>query len=53
MQILNEATELVAIDSIRPHERNVNQADLGAIIGSLEANGFGAASWCKRARAKS
>ena len=38
--ILNERTELVPIDSIHPHERNVNQADLGAIIESIGVHGF-------------
>lgn len=39
-RILNESTEMVAIDSIHPHERNVNQADLGAIIESIGTHGF-------------
>jgi hypothetical protein len=38
--ILNERTELVPIDSIQPHPRNVNQADLGAIIESIGVHGF-------------
>lgn len=39
-RILNERTELVPIDSVQPHERNVNEADLGAIIESEDTNGF-------------
>ena len=38
--ILNERTELVPIDSIHPHERNVNQADLGAMIESIGVHAF-------------
>lgn len=39
-QIINQGTELVAIDSLRQHPRNPNQGDLGAILASVEANGF-------------
>lgn len=39
-QIINQNTETVAIDSLRPHPRNVNQGDLGAIHESITANGF-------------
>src|SRR3954462_602307 len=40
MNILNEQTENVPINSIRPHERNVNEGDLGQIIQSIDENGF-------------
>ena len=39
-RLLNQDTRLVPIDSIQPHEQNVNQADLGAIIESERVNGF-------------
>src|SRR6266853_650465 len=37
---LEQDARIVAIESICPHERNVNQADLGALLQSVEANGF-------------
>src|SRR4051812_197448 len=40
LNILNEQTENVPINSIRPHERNVNEGDLGQIIQSIDENGF-------------
>ncbi len=39
-RFLEQEARIVAIDSICPHERNVNQADLGALLQSVEANGF-------------
>src|SRR5713226_6695471 len=39
-RFLEQDARIVPIDSIRPHERNVNQADLGALLQSVEANGF-------------
>jgi hypothetical protein len=40
MKILPQTTELFAVDAIRPHERNVNQGDVGAIHESIAENGF-------------
>ena len=40
MQILSGEHKTVAIDSIRPHERNVRQGDVGLIHESIHANGF-------------
>jgi 16S rRNA G966 N2-methylase RsmD len=40
MQIINQRTELVPIDSVRPHEDNPNQGDIGAISESIDASGF-------------
>lgn len=40
MQIINQSTETVSVDSLRPHPRNVNQGDVGAIHESITANGF-------------
>ena len=39
-RFLEQDARIVPIDSICPHERNVNQADLGALLQSVEANGF-------------
>src|SRR5712671_6885515 len=33
-------TRIVPINSVRPHERNVNHADLAALRQSIEVNGF-------------
>ena len=38
--IVPQTYEMVSVDAIKPHERNVNQGDLGAIVESVEANGF-------------
>ena len=38
--IVPQTYEMVSVDAIKPHERNVNQGDLGAIVQSVEANGF-------------
>ena len=40
MKIINEATELVALDKLKPHPKNPRQGDVGAIHVSIEANGF-------------
>lgn len=40
MRIINENSEVVSIDSLRPHPRNVNMGDIGAIHSSITANGF-------------
>jgi len=37
---INEAIEAVKIDRLKPHPRNVNQGDFGAIQQSVETNGF-------------
>ena len=39
-RFLEQEARIVPIDFICPHERNVNQADLGALLQSVEANGF-------------
>src|SRR6266849_6209978 len=39
-RFLEQDARIVPIDSICPHERNVNQADLGALLQSVEVNGF-------------
>jgi DNA modification methylase len=39
-RFLEQDARMVPIDSICQHERNVNQADLGALLQSVEANGF-------------
>lgn len=38
--ILNDKYEMVAVDSLKTHPRNVRQGDLGAIVESIKANGF-------------
>lgn len=38
--ILPQQYEQVAVDLIKPHDRNVNQGDTGAIHESIQANGF-------------
>ncbi len=40
MQTIKGEYQTVAIDSIRPHERNVRQGDVGLIYESINANGF-------------
>ena len=40
MRTINQATELAAIDALRPHPRNPRQGDIGAIRQSIDANGF-------------
>ena len=40
MQIINQTTETVAIDAVRPHPSNPRQGDIGAIHQSIDANGF-------------
>lgn len=40
MKILEAEHKTVAIDSIRPHERNVRQGDVGLIYQSINANDF-------------
>ena len=40
--------EMVPIGRLKPHERNVNQGDFGAIQESIEANGFFGALVCQR-----
>jgi ParB-like chromosome segregation protein Spo0J len=40
VKIINEATELVALDKLKPHPKNPRQGDVGAIHVSIEANGF-------------
>ena len=40
MRILNETTELVSVDKLKPHPKNPRQGDVGAIHVSIEANGF-------------
>ena len=38
--IVRQEYETVSVDALKPHERNVNQGDLGAIVESIGANGF-------------
>ena len=40
MRTINQATELAAIDAIRPHPQNPRQGDIGAIRTSIDNNGF-------------
>jgi hypothetical protein len=40
VRVLNQATETIAIDAIRPHPKNPRQGDIGAIHQSIDANGF-------------
>ena len=40
MKIINESTELVSPDKLKPHPRNPRQGDVGAIHTSIESNGF-------------
>lgn len=40
MQIVEQQYELVALDALHLHPRNVNQGDIGAIHGSIAHNGF-------------
>ena len=39
-KILNETTEMVPINRLIPHARNINQGDYGAIEESMKAHGF-------------
>ena len=38
--IINQGYELVPLDAIKPHPRNANQGDFGAIDESVDLNGF-------------
>jgi ParB-like chromosome segregation protein Spo0J len=38
--VINETYEMVATDQLQVHPSNPNQGDMGAIIQSIEANGF-------------
>jgi ParB-like chromosome segregation protein Spo0J len=38
--IVPQEYETVSVDALKPHPRNVNQGDLGAIVESIDANGF-------------
>ena len=40
MRTLAQEFRTVGVNEIEPHERNVNQGDLGAIYESIEHNGF-------------
>ena len=40
MRIINEETLLVGVHSLKPHPKNPNQGDLGAVHESIETNGF-------------
>jgi hypothetical protein len=40
VRIINEKTELVSVDKLKPHPKNPRQGDVGAIHVSIEANGF-------------
>jgi DNA modification methylase len=40
VRIINESTEMVELDKLRPHPKNPRQGDVGAIHISIEANGF-------------
>jgi ParB-like chromosome segregation protein Spo0J len=40
VKIINETTELVSVDKLKPHPKNPRQGDVGAIHVSIEANGF-------------
>ena len=39
-KIINQAIENVSLSLLKPHDRNVNQGDFGAIAESIETNGF-------------
>jgi DNA modification methylase/ParB-like chromosome segregation protein Spo0J len=39
-KLLDQAYEIVSIDAVRPHPRNVNQGSIQAITESMRANGF-------------
>ena len=40
MKIINQTTETIPIDTIRPHPRNPRQGDIGQIHQSIQNNGF-------------
>ena len=40
MRVINQTTETVPVDALRPHPRNPRQGDIGAIHTSIETNGF-------------
>src|SRR5947208_2224530 len=40
LHFLNQDARIVPIHSIRPHERNINRADLEALRQSIDTNGF-------------
>ena len=40
MNIINEATELVDVRSLKPHPKNANRSDAGLIAESIETNGW-------------
>src|ERR1700722_394833 len=39
-RLVDQTYELVSIDSVRPHPRNVNEGDLAAIAESMRVHGF-------------
>lgn len=39
-EILNQEYEMVQLHRLRTHPRNANQGDLGAVMESIDANGF-------------
>lgn len=40
MELLNVATEIVSIDAVKLHPKNVNIGNVDAIVESIKANGF-------------
>lgn len=40
MKTINQTTETIAIDALRPHPRNPREGDIGAIHQSIQTNGF-------------
>lgn len=40
VRVINQSTETVALDALRPHPRNPRQGNIGAIHDSITANGF-------------
>jgi len=39
-KVVEQAYEIVSVDAVRPHPRNVNEGNIDAIAASMRANGF-------------
>ncbi len=47
-QVISGNYELVDVESVEPHPQNTNEGDVGAVIESIEANGFWGACLVQR-----
>lgn len=51
-KVLDQTFEMVAVDTLKLHERNPNEGDFGAVYTSVETNGFYGAIVVQRSTAK-